>query len=312
MPGPRLISAVRIFSAYKCRTTVNLPTLPGTTLISTPAEVPVVNFKEMDGYYLMATDKVALRAYLKPLRFASTNPEQTLVWRKRKDWPMARKRYNTCNGLTMKYFYGGGMQNGRFSHRDKTILMRIDAGEDGVRPESRSFYTQYPGIWRFAKTHAPANTHWPDTVKLQHFEARFDCYYFAGESLKERCLNAYTHITRKTLSCLHAGRWEWVMPTAITAVPIPVKAPPAMPGTTPDAIPPTAEYIATISRVAGYCQMIGMVVATPNSIQWLSSFATSKDFTLGLWTNGVRKLHCVVGEYGSRLGTGRRLDWRRV
>ena len=39
-------------------------------VINTPAAVPAVHFKEMDGYYLMTTDKVALRAYLKPLRLS--------------------------------------------------------------------------------------------------------------------------------------------------------------------------------------------------------------------------------------------------
>ena len=52
------------------------------------------------------------------------------------------------------------------------------------------------GYGALRNTYAPGEYTFTDTVKLQHSEARFDCYYFAGESLKD-VLNAYTDITGK-------------------------------------------------------------------------------------------------------------------
>ncbi|HNW54723.1 MAG TPA: DUF4968 domain-containing protein, partial [Bacteroidales bacterium] len=89
-------------------------------VINTPASIPMVNFKEMDGYYLMTTDKIALRAYLKPLRFAMYKPDnKTLVWEEKKGLTYGKETVQCLQRAGNEYFYGGGMQNGRFSHRDK-------------------------------------------------------------------------------------------------------------------------------------------------------------------------------------------------
>ncbi len=271
-------------------------------VISTPAAIPAVNFKEMDGYYLMATDKVALRAYLKPLRFAMYKPDnKTLVWEEKKGLTYGKETVQYLQRADNEYFYGGGMQNGRFSHRDKTILMRIDWNwEDGGAPNPAPFYMSTQGYGALRNTYAPGEYTFTDTVKLQHSEARFDCYYFAGESLKE-VLNAYTDITGKPFL---PPRWALGMGDAncYNRGANTGKNTTGYAGTTPDVIPLIADkYIENdIPRGwilpndgygCGYTKLDSVVVEL-----------RKRGFHTGLWTeNGVEKIAREVGEYGSRL-----------
>jgi alpha-glucosidase len=271
-------------------------------VINPPAVNPVVNFKEMDGYYLMSTGKVALRAYRNPLRFAMYKPDnKTLVWEEKKGLTYGKETVQYLQRGENEYFYGGGMQNGRFSHRDKTIVMRIDWNwEDGGAPNPAPFYMSTKGYGALRNTYAPGEYAFTDTVKLQHTEARFDCYYFAGESLKD-ILNSYTDITGKPFlpprwalgmgdaNCYNRGANKGKNTTGYA-------------GTTPDVIPLIADkYIQNdIPRGwilpndgygCGYTKLDSVVVEL-----------RKRGFHTGLWTeNGVEKIAREVGEYGSRL-----------
>jgi len=275
----------------------------GNDIVLNPQAVnPGVKFKEMDGYYLMTTGKVALRAYRNPLRFAMYKPDnKTLVWEEKKGLTYGKETVQYLDRGENEYFYGGGMQNGRFSHRDKTILMRIDWNwEDGGAPNPVPFYMSTNGYGALRNTYAPGEYAFNDTVKLKHTEARFDCYYFAGESLKD-ILNAYTDITGKPFlpprwalsmgdaNCYNRGANKGKNTTGYA-------------GTTPDVIPLIADkYIANdIPRGwilpndgygCGYTKLDSVVVEL-----------RERGFHTGLWTeNGVEKIAREVGEYGSRL-----------
>jgi len=59
----------------------------------------------MDGYYLMSTAKVALRAYRNPLRFAMYKPDnKTLVWEEKKGLTYGKETVHTFNGEKMNIF----------------------------------------------------------------------------------------------------------------------------------------------------------------------------------------------------------------
>ena len=271
-------------------------------VINTPVTIPMVNFKEMDGYYLMTTDKIALRAYLKPLRFAMYKPDnKTLVWEEKKGLTYGKETVQCLQRAGNEYFYGGGMQNGRFSHRDKTILMRIDWNwEDGGAPNPAPFYMSTQGYGALRNTYAPGEYTFTDTVKLQHSEARFDCYYFAGESLKE-VLNAYTDITGKPFL---PPRWALGMGDAncYNRGANTGKNTTGYAGTTPDVIPliadkyiendmPRGWILPNDGYGCGYTKLDSVVVEL-----------RKRGFHTGLWTeNGVEKMAREVGEYGSRL-----------
>jgi len=271
-------------------------------VINHSSDNPVVNFKEMDGYYLLSTGKIALRAYRNPLRFAMYKPDnKTLVWEETKGLTYGKETVQYLGRDINEYFFGGGMQNGRFSHRDKTILMRIDWNwEDGGAPNPAPFYMSTNGYGALRNTYAPGEYAFTDTLKLQHTEARFDCYYFAGESLKD-ILNAYTDITGKPFlpprwalgmgdaNCYNRGATKGKNTTGYN-------------GTTPDVISliadkyiendmPRGWILPNDGYGCGYTKLDSVVIEL-----------RKRGFHTGLWTeNGVEKIAREVGEYGSRL-----------
>lgn len=271
-------------------------------VINPPTVNPEVTVKEMDGYYLMSTGKISLRAYKYPLRFAMYKPDnKTLVWEESKGLTYGKETVQYLKRVENEYFYGGGMQNGRFSHRDKTILMHIDWNwEDGGAPNPAPFYMSTNGYGALRNTYAPGEYVFNDTLRLLHTEARFDCYYFAGESLKD-ILNAYTDITGKPFlpprwalgmgdaNCYNRGATKGKNTTGYK-------------GTTPDVIHLIADqYIANNmprgwilpndGYGCGYTKLDSVVIEL-----------RKRGFHTGLWTeNGVEKIAREVGEYGSRL-----------
>ncbi len=271
-------------------------------VIHPPAEATEVTFSEKDGYYLMSTSAIALRAYPNPLRFAMYKPDnKTLVWEENRGLTYGKETVQYLSRGANEYFYGGGMQNGRFSHRDKTILLRIDWNwEDGGAPNPSPFYMSTNGYGALRNTFAPGAYSFADTLQLMHSEARFDCYYFAGASLKD-ILNSYTDVSGKPFlpprwalglgdaNCYNRGAGKGHNTSGYK-------------GTTPDVIPLIADqYIAhDIPRGwilpndgygCGYTKLDSVIIEL-----------RKRGFHTGLWTeNGVQKIAREVGEYGSRL-----------
>jgi len=271
-------------------------------VINPPAGKVDVAFTDHGDYYLFTTSKVALRAYKNPLRFAMYKPDnKTVVWEEKKGLTYGKETVQYLKRGDNEYFYGGGMQNGRFSHRDKTILMRIDWNwEDGGAPNPAPFFMSTHGYGALRNTYAPGEYIFNDTVRLLHSEARFDCYYFSGESLKD-ILNAYTDITGKPFL---PPRWALSMGDAncYNRGANKGKNTTGYKGTTPDVIPLIADqYIAhnmprgwilpNDGYGCGYTKLDSVVIEL-----------RKRGFYTGLWTeNGVEKIAREVGEYGSRL-----------
>jgi len=145
--------------------------------------------------------------------------------------------------------------------------MRIDWNwEDGGAPNPAPFYMSTKGYGALRKYICSGEYAFTDTVKLQHTEARFDCYYFAGESLKD-ILNAYTDITGKPF-LPPRWAWEWAMQTVITVVRNKGKNTTGYAGTTPDVIPLIADkYIQNDIPADGFCLTMVMAVVTQNWIR---------------------------------------------
>lgn len=271
-------------------------------VIKLPSEKVNLTCIEKEDYYLMVTSETALRAYKNPLRFAMYKPDnETLVWEEIKGLTYGKETVQSLKRSDHEYFYGGGMQNGRFSHRDKTIQLRIDWNwEDGGAPNPAPFYMSTNGYGALRNTFAPGEYAFKDTIRLLHSETRFDCFYFAGKSLKD-ILNSYTDVTGKPFlpprwalgmgdaNCYNRGASKGKNTTGYN-------------GTTPEVIPLIADkYIEhNIPRGwilpndgygCGYTKLDSVIIELQK-----------RGFHTGLWTeNGVEKIAREVGEYGSRL-----------
>src|SRR5437867_1375252 len=78
-------------------------------------------------YYRLTTAALALRVYKEPLRFGLYRPDdQTRIVEEKR--PLSWEDGATTQHLTRgpgEQLFGGGMQNGRFSHRHKAIDIAV-------------------------------------------------------------------------------------------------------------------------------------------------------------------------------------------
>ncbi|WP_161807565.1 discoidin domain-containing protein [Bacillus sp. FJAT-28004] len=252
-------------------------------------------------YYKMATGKFVLRTYKSPLKFAMYKSDnQTVVWEEKS--PLNYSATSTTQTLdrgTDEYYYGGGMQNGFFSHRDKTITIAANYGDwgSGTVSNPSPFYLSTAGYGVLRNTFQDGTYNFGSPAELTHDENRFDAYYFYGENFKD-ILNGYTDLTGKPSLI---PRWGMSMGdadcynTSNTGANKPGKL------TTPDVLKvaqgfrandmPGGWLLPNDGYGCGYVQL-------PSTVQQLHDLG----FYTGLWTqNGLANIATEVGVAGTRL-----------
>ena len=275
-------------------------------VINLPEKAAAVNQSDEGDYYLFKTADIALRAYKNPLRFALYRADnQTLVWEEKKGMTYGEQTVQYITRDEKEYYYGGGMQNGRFSHRGKTIEMDIDYNwEDGGNPNPAPFFMSSNGWGALRNTYAPGKYSFEDTVKLGHTEPRFDSYYFVGSSMKD-VLNDYTDITGKPFlmprwglsmgdaNCYNRGAKSGkTIGTTSTG----------FKGLTPSVINLIADKYIEHNMPRGWILPNDGYGCGYTRLDSVVTELHKRGFHTGLWTeNGVEKIAREVGEYGSRL-----------
>ncbi|MGL5378342.1 TIM-barrel domain-containing protein, partial [Clostridium sp.] len=102
-----------------------------------------------------------------------------------------------------EYFYGGGMQNGRFSHKGQSINIKNENNwVDGGVASPTPFYWSTNGYGVMRHTFKPGQYAFgskdKSVVTTTHNEKRFDAYYFVDEKANE-ILNGFYELTGKPL-----------------------------------------------------------------------------------------------------------------
>ncbi|KAI9295221.1 hypothetical protein K502DRAFT_304068 [Neoconidiobolus thromboides FSU 785] len=96
--------------------------------------------------------------------------------------------------LKEEEYFGGGMQNGRFSHRNTKLNITTDYNYvDGNNPNPVPFYMSTNGYGVFRNTFSPGNYDFNSPLNFTHNELRLDAYYFLGNF--KQILNKYTYLT---------------------------------------------------------------------------------------------------------------------
>jgi len=147
-------------------------------------------------YYRLTTHLLALRVYKAPLRFGLYQPDdRTRIWEEvvGPTWD-GRETTQVLTRGPREQFFGGGMQNGRFSHRDATIKVAVDYDwNDGGNPNSVPFYVSTAGYGVLRNTLAPGQYTFGVPVLTSQAEHRFDAYYFVGDL--KHVIDRYTELT---------------------------------------------------------------------------------------------------------------------
>nr|WP_246392524.1 TIM-barrel domain-containing protein [Microbacter margulisiae] len=279
----------------------------GNDLIIHTPDVPVELTTEDKGdYYLMHTPDLSLRAYKHPLRFALYKADnRTLVWEETRGITYGKQTIQYLRRGKEEQFYGGGMQNGRFSHRGDTIKLTIDYNwEDSGNPNPATFYMSTRGYGAVRNTYAPGYYSFQDTVKLVHNESRFDCYYFVNPTLKG-LLNDYTDLTGKPFmvpewglgmgdsNCYNRGAKSGKTNGSTST---------GYDGLTPSVIHLIADKYIQEDMPRGWIIPNDGYGCGYTHLDSVVRSLKERGFYTGLWTeNGVAKIAREVGKDGSRL-----------
>jgi alpha-glucosidase (family GH31 glycosyl hydrolase) len=172
------------------------PAAPSSNIVvKTDYGIPSTTWRDRGGYYSLQTRAVEVRAYKAPLRFSAHRANGSLVWSETAplSWTDDSATQELARGAT-EQFLGGGMQNGRYSHRGQTIKVERNFNwEDGGNPNSSPYYMSSAGYGVLRNTFAPGSYVFNEPVATTHQEQRFDAYYFVGDY--KTSLDRYTELT---------------------------------------------------------------------------------------------------------------------
>jgi alpha-glucosidase (family GH31 glycosyl hydrolase) len=152
-------------------------------------------YSETGDAYTIRTGEAVLTVTKSPvtLTLADENGKRLL----RESAPLSWSGEGTVQSLAQgerEQFFGGGMQNGRFSHRGETIDIDRDYNwNEGGNPNAVPFYLSSQGYGVLRNTFAPGRYDFGAPVRTTHREQRFDAYYFVGDA--KQVIDGYTELT---------------------------------------------------------------------------------------------------------------------
>lgn len=149
--------------------------------------------------YKISTNAVELRIDKETsLMSLYDKAKSKVLWRESK--PLKYENNKTVQTLETKedeHFYGGGQQNGYYSHKNNKINIAIGGGWDaGAASSPVPFYLSTEGYGVMRNTFKPGAYDFSETASFSHNENRFDAYYFVEDSIPE-IINEYTELTGK-------------------------------------------------------------------------------------------------------------------
>jgi alpha-glucosidase (family GH31 glycosyl hydrolase) len=267
---------------------------------------PTLTSTDKGTYYQIKSKSCVVRVYKQPLRFAMYDESDTHpIWEESKPLTYGAKTVQTMSRHADEYFYGGGMQNGYFSHRGTNVLIEKGNGWDnGGRPNPAPFYMSTAGYGAFRNTFDVGAYSFKDTLQFSHNENRFDCFYFYGPSLKQ-ILNGYTETTGRPFLM---PRWALSMGDA-NCYNRGAKGDDSKnykgtgtTGTTPDVIKLVADKYVDNNMPRGWILPNDGYGCGYTKLDSTIAELHKRGFYTGLWTeNGIDKIAKEVGEYGSRV-----------
>lgn len=155
---------------------------------------------EKDGKITLATEKVTIEIDKATSMIKVMKSDGTVVWEE--SAPLKYKNGSTIQTLKTnndEYFYGGGTQNGYFSHKGKEVkIATTNTWVDQSVASPNPFYWSTVGYGVVRNTWKPGSYDFGSkdagTVTTTHNEKRFDAYYFIDDGA-EALLGDYYDLT---------------------------------------------------------------------------------------------------------------------
>lgn len=157
-----------------------------------------VDFSQTDTRAVFKTSKLTLTLDKKSCSFTLDDAAGKRLWKEVKPLDFAEKQtVQTLDTDAGEHFFGGGQQNGHFTHKGTKIAIVADGNwDEGGHPNPAPFYLSTRGYGVLRNTFSPGSYDFSMTahIKLAHDERRFDAYYFVGNDFK-RVIDLYTQFT---------------------------------------------------------------------------------------------------------------------
>lgn len=142
-----------------------------------------VKTRDVGEYYRIDSASAVLRIYKRPLKFALFDKNNAaVIWQETKPITYGPSTIQTLKRGDNENFFGGGMTNGYFSHRDTVVPIRLNTRgwNDGATPNPAPFYMSTAGYGVLRNTMTPGSYDFHAPMTLSQDESRFDAYYFVG------------------------------------------------------------------------------------------------------------------------------------
>ncbi len=166
-------------------------------VIGNSLEKTKVKVKESEEEITFATKLLTLRMKKIDCRFELLSADGNRIWKEIRPLQFGETTTQTLNTSIDEHFYGGGQQNGYFSHKGRKIDIKADGNwKEGGHPNPAPFYMSNRGYGVLRNTFSVGEYDFRgnQSIILTHSEKRFDAYYFAGDSFN-RVLDLYTQFT---------------------------------------------------------------------------------------------------------------------
>lgn len=161
------------------------------------ADLAVASLKEDEQKAVFTTSDLIFTINKKDSTCELRRADGTLLWRELKPIRFGKETLQTLSSDLDEQFFGGGQQNGYFTHKGTQIDIVADGNwNEGGHPNPAPFYMSNKGYGCLRHTFSVGayNFKKNDQIETVHRENRFDAFYFVGQDFKE-VVDLYTQFT---------------------------------------------------------------------------------------------------------------------
>ena len=236
-----------------------------------------------------------------------TRADGTPIFTEKK--PLAFDGENVTQTLSTdadEFYYGGGQQNGHFSHKGTKIEISANGWNEHERPNPAPFYLSNKGYGVLRHTFATGAYDFTgaEELALTHHENRFDAFYFVGDGFP-RILDLYTQFTGRP-NFIPVWGFELGDADGYMTRDNDTKEPSLENGTfkelTPDSIDRIAEKYREHDMPGGWVLVNDGYGCNYVQLPYVVKSLEGLGFKTGLWTEGaLTRMAWEVGTAGTRV-----------